>query len=87
MVVTQARYGDRNFLIQLYFAWMIVCMTLVKNVILVLQISKQAKARVILNGKQVGSKNGIVFLSGTQILNTWVAVRHFSRDPSRQLHA
>ena len=46
MVVTQARYGDRNFLIQLYFAWMIVCMTLVKNVVLVLQISKQAKARV-----------------------------------------
>ena len=46
MVVTQARYGDRNFLIQLYFAWMIVCMTLVKNVILVLQASKQAKTSV-----------------------------------------
>ena len=51
MVVTQARYGDRNFLIQLYFAWMIVCMTLVKNVALVLQISKQAKARVIFKRK------------------------------------
>ena len=36
--------------------------------------NKQAKSRGDLNGKRVGSKIGIVSLSGIQNLNAWVAV-------------
>ena len=38
---------------------------LVRNMALVLQKSKQVKTRVDIKGKIVGSKNGIVSLSGT----------------------
>ena len=50
-------------------------MMLVKNIVLVLQKSKQAKARLNLNGKRVGSKIGIVFLSDIGTLNAWIATR------------
>ena len=38
--------SDRNFQIQFDFVSLIVCMKLVKNIVLVLQKSKQAKTRV-----------------------------------------
>ena len=38
--------SDRNFQIQFDFVSLIVCMKIVKNIVLVLQKSKQAKTRV-----------------------------------------
>ena len=44
--------SDRNFQIQFDFVSLIVCMKLVRNIVLVLQKSKQAKTRIDLNGKK-----------------------------------
>ena len=46
---------------------------LVKDMILVLQKSNQAKTRVDLKEKRVGSINGIVSLIGIWTFNVWVA--------------
>ena len=44
-------------------------MILFRNIVLVLQKSKQAKTRVDLNGKSVGLKNGRVFLIEIRIFD------------------
>ena len=44
------------FKIQLCFAWFIMCMILVRNIILVLQKSKETKTRVDLNGNRINDK-------------------------------
>ena len=64
--------SDRNFQIQFDFVSLIVCMKLVKNIVLVLLKSKQAKTRADLNGKRVRLKIGLMFLdevSKTQCLD------------------
>ena len=49
----------------------------VRNMLLVLQKSKQVKTRVDLKPNRVGSKIGIVSLSVIRTVNDWVAIRCF----------
>ena len=52
---SRCRLGRPEFLdSDLLFAWLIVCMILVRNMELVLQKRKQAKTREELNGKSIG---------------------------------
>ena len=55
-------------------------MILFRNIVLVLQKSKQAKTRVDFNGKRVGLKNGRVFLMKIRIFDAWLQLDAFTTD-------